>query len=224
MGINVGNDKATSGFGKIIKDEARKAGILILDDVFGLCVFPEDMPVRFAHMSASLTLSQGAEKFVNEFEKVSCLSPKLTEKLLLAFELYGASHFEISPRAQLLTLVSAIESMCTQSLESPILLEHVKKIMDITKGSLAEPEKTSFLSRLGTLKRESIKRSCKELVETYLGTSDVELFESCYNIRSNILHNGKPPENITMGDYIPKLDDLVSRLLIAITTSDRILT
>ncbi len=220
MGINIGNDKVTSGIGKFLKDKAKQDGILLLDDVLGLCVFTEETPVRFARISGTLTLLQSVEKFVDEFEKALCLSSKLTDKLLLAFELYGASHFEISLRAKLLTLVSTVESMSSQNLESPILLEHIKNLMDITRGALVEPEKTLLLSRLGGLKRISIKRSCKKLIETYLGTGEAELFESYYNIRSDILHTGESPKNIDIGVYVTKLDDLVSKLLMSIITLD----
>ena len=47
MGFDVGKDRATSGFGKSVRERARKMGVLLLNDVHGLSVFPKDMPVRF---------------------------------------------------------------------------------------------------------------------------------------------------------------------------------
>lgn len=44
-------------------------GVLLLDDVHGLCVFPEDMPVQFVSVSGSVVVGPSAAIFIEEFGK-----------------------------------------------------------------------------------------------------------------------------------------------------------
>ena len=219
-GFDVGKDKATSGVGKVVKERAREMGIRLLDDVHGLSVFPEDMPVRFISARARLTVSRPPTRFVEEFRKAYEMSPEFSDKQSLAVELYSAAQFESSLRARFLTLVIAVECLSSQEEQSQLVLDHVKELMELTKSSFEGPEKGRILSRLGELTKESISKSCKEFVARYLGPEAADLFNECYDARGKIVHDGEPPEGFDLGSYANKLDELVSQLLIAVVTSD----
>lgn len=216
MGVDCGRDKSTSGFGKVVKDYAKEQGILLLNNVHGLSVYPDGMHVRFGGMKASVTIGRTSAKFTEEFIRAYELSLNFTDKLSLAFELYGASHFEASLRAKLLSLISVVESICVQDKHSKAVLKHLDNLINMTKDSLDDPEKDNIISRLGFLKRESISSACKKLVADNLEEEEVRQFESLYNVRSRILHDGRAPEDVDLGIEVPKLDKIVSKLLIKI--------
>jgi len=218
-GFDVGKDKATSGVGKVVRERAREMGIRLLDDVHGLSVFPEDKPVRFVSVSASVVIGKPATRFVKDFGKAYEISPEFTDKQLLAFELYSAAQFESSLRARFLALVIAVECLSSQAEQPQHVLDHVKELMRLTKESLEGPERKALIEGLGRLKTESISKSCRKLIDQYLGPDAVKLFKRCYDARSKIVHDGKPPDSFDLGSYTPKLDELVSQLLIAVVTS-----
>jgi len=219
-GFDVGKDKATSGVGRVVKERAREMGIRLLDDVHGLSVFPEDKPVRFVCVSASVVIGKPATRFVEEFRKAYEISPEFTDKQSLAFELYSTAQFESSLRARFLTLVIAVECLSSQAEQPQHVLDHLKELMRLTKESLEGPERKDIVEGLGRLKRESISKSCTKLVDQYLGPDAVKLFTRCYNARSKIVHDGEPSEGFDLGSYANRLDELVSQLLIAVVTSD----
>ena len=89
IGINPGKDQPTSQAGQIVKERAKQKGIRLLDDVHGLSVFPEDLPVRFISLRARLLVEQPADRFVDAFRRAFEPPPKLSRKQTLALELYA---------------------------------------------------------------------------------------------------------------------------------------
>lgn len=218
-GFDVGKDKARSGVGKVVKERAREIGVRLLDDVHGLSVFPEDRPVLVFSVSASAVIGKPATRFVEEFGKAYEMSPEFSPKQSLALELYNASKFELSLRARFLTPVIAVECLSTQEEQPRHVLDHVKELVALTKKSFKGPEKGRILSHLGELKKESISKSCRDLVGKHLGAEVAKLFKKCYDTRGKIVHDGEPPEGFDLGHYVEELDKIVSQLLIAVVTS-----
>jgi hypothetical protein len=219
MGIDVGKDKSASVIGRSLREGAKYEGVLLLDDIHGLCVFPEDLPVRFVSISASVEIGQSAGKFVEEFLKAYELSPEFSSKQSLALELYSLSHFESSLRARFLTLISSVECLSSPEQKGESVIAHLDNLIDMTKQSLQCPETDSIISQLGDLKKESISSSCRKLIARYLGQDAAKLFNNCYDIRSKLVHKGDAPEGINLGVYTPQLDELVSQLIVAAVTN-----
>lgn len=223
MGIDVGKDKARGGITKYGKEWLKKTtGIkeetLLLNDIHGLCVYPEEkgVDVRFVSIGFKVHLGQSSTKFVEEFKKAYKLSPKLTDKQSLALELYNTSHFESSLRARFLTLVTAIECLCVRATRPKTVLDFLKKLIDTTEGAdLEPPERKSLIDGLKNLKTESVRKSCLQLAEKHLGGDAMSLFQECYSIRGGLAHDGKCPGGADIGTYTPKLDKLVSQLILA---------
>lgn len=216
MGVDCGKDKSSSGIGKIIKDKLKEQGILLLDNVHGLSAYPEDKIVRFGGISAAVTIGRPSEKFAEDFKKAYEVSLNFSDKLSLSFELYGASHFEKSLRAKFLSLITAIESLCEQENNSEAAVRHIEDLINQTISNFHGPEKESIINRLGQLKKESISRACKKTVADNLESEDVAQFEYLYNVRSRMLHDGRTPKGVDLGTEVPKLDKIVSKLLIKV--------
>lgn len=216
MGVDVGKDRATSWVGKVLRDQAMEHGIRLLNDIHGLVVFPDDMPVNFARGSAKVTIGRPPEKFTEALIHGYELAPSLDQKIILALEMYSESHFESSLRARFLTLVTAIEVLADQEeLDEEVRL-HIDNLIEETKRSIIPFGKKELQSRLGHLKRESIASACKRLVTIYLDDESAVQFTKYYSIRGEILHDGVIPEDVDLGSEVPKLDKMISQLLLAI--------
>lgn len=216
IGIDCGKDKSRSAVAKFIKDRAKELGWLLLDNVHGLSVYQDDLPVRIFGANASLTTGKTSARFTEEFKKAYELSLNFSDKLLLAFELYGASHFEISIRARFVSLITAIESICVQGNHSVTVLNYLDELIKFTNANFDDPEKNNIVNGLARLKIESVISACKKIVAANLGVDAAKQFAKLYNIRSRILHDGRTPEGVDLDTEVPKLDKMVSDLLLRI--------
>jgi hypothetical protein len=219
IGIDVGQDKATSHVGKIVRDSYKEAGIRLLDDVHGLSVFPEDLPVRFFSMSGTVILGHPGEGFVSRFREAFQSAPELSDRQTLSLQLYAASKFEASLRARFVTLVSGVEALAERELEDPQIVDQVNRLIQATRQELEPPARHLLASRLGELRYWSISRACKELVARHLGSEEAGVFDSAYDVRSKILHEGRVPAGTDLGRDCTTLDRLVSDLLLTICTT-----
>ena len=127
-------------------------------------------------------------------------------KLKLAIELYAAFRFELSENAQLLTLVSSLESLLPDveidASAKTALAEATKTIKSVrdnhASGSSEWTLINKLLSRVADLKRQSIGTTLRDyasgIVSRYpeLGQPiDIEKkLTQAYSVRSHLLHEG----------------------------------
>lgn len=150
MGFNVGEDKASSIFGKPYKEKARELGFRIIDDVHGLCVYPDDLPMRVVKGESSSKLYVSPLRFISIFKKIYEKMPNLSDKQTLALELYNLSFFESSERARFLTLISIIECLSFPEKCSDALLNHLEYLVKISKNADLNSYDKNYL--LGSLR------------------------------------------------------------------------
>ena len=153
IGIDAGKDKSSSQLGDHVKDTIFEAqGVKIIDNVHGVSAYSEEYPVQtFSISGLGLVNPHSVEDFVyvliSQYAK-----PTLSEKEVLALELYGASHFEKSARARFLTLVLAVEALLqpkARDQQSKILVDSF--IQQTKISSLSEAEKQSFVGSLNSV-------------------------------------------------------------------------
>ena len=228
VGVDLGDDKPHGGASEYLKKLVmEESGIRLLDDPHGLVVYEEDVlhPTRFTSVSGELQVGRPISAFADYFLQAMNMDLCLTDKETLAFELYGLSHFESAPRARFVTLISAIETILDTKQRNAEALKHVERLIEFTrKSGLSLPERDSLSTSLGQLKRESISKAGRDLVGTLLesnkygGEQAKDFFQHCYNIRSALLHRGKPSDDsVNLGLLVVQLDHLVADLLVAIT-------
>ena len=214
IGIDVGKDKTNFYLGKIVKEKAKESGYCLIEDIHGLCVYPEDMPIKFVSGGVSVNIGTPDSMFIKEMiNAFSLINDNFQEKQHLSLELYNLSHFESSLRTQLLILVSAVECLVNRGPKSNDIINYINELIECTKKNYEGSEKDGLVSRLGELKRDSISESCNKLVEDYLGKESMKFLNKCYEIRSKISHEGKIPKEVDLGIDVPELDKLVSQLI-----------
>jgi hypothetical protein len=150
------------------------------------------------------------------------------DKLKLAIELFAAYRFELSNNAQLITLVTALESLLPD-MEVPACSKAVlAQSKDLVKASRDQHPKDStewrainhLLSRIGSLKTEAIGTALRHHVSSVLlrhpdfgdsGEVSIKLRE-VYSVRSTLLHEGRSAEQ-EVGMCLSFLRKFVPRLL-----------
>lgn len=199
MGIDLGKDVASSFLSNDIKNRIlEEHETRVLDDVHGLCVFPEDKPTRFIGASGIALLNpRDIDYFSNELNRIISIPKELSAKVRMAMELLSFSYFEKHTRSRFLTLVLSAESLLTPDERSEKSKKHVNGLIEQTKKStLSESERSSIIGSLSWLRTESISRSLMKMAETYLsgrtyGKLDAkEFITRCYEARSQLVHNG----------------------------------
>lgn len=195
----------------------------VRNDVHGVDIYEHKDGMVFVRMNAQFTLGKDPTTFVGQFSETFGQHPVLTEKQLLAFELYCASFFDVSLRSRLITLVTSIEAVLELAERSELDKDIVENMSELVRrsGMLAET-KESFMGSLQWLKYESIRQGGRKLVKRLLGSRDYRgmsaerFFIYCYDLRSQILHTGKPEKaSIDLLNVTNTLQEFVSALLIA---------
>jgi len=86
-------------------------------------------------------------------------------------------------------LISAIESISELKARAPQAVEHVEKLIELTRASgLTNSEVSSLVDSLGYLRQESISRTGRELVDKVLhgkkygGRTAKRFFHDCYAV------------------------------------------
>lgn len=197
IGANCGQDKISARLAPFLKDKAKaEHGITLHDDVHGLFVYPDTGADRFFGLKAEMTVGRSAERFLKSFQNFAEQAPLFTERQYIALELINSSHFELTGRARLLTLVTAMEVMCEAKESSGPIKDIVSVAMKAVAAQAIGRERDIVLSRISEIKKESIKGACKSSVGALLGEEAAEKFGRLYDVRSEIVHGGKYVEEV----------------------------
>lgn len=215
LGIDVGKDDSKMLMDITIyqfKEKVRNC----LSDVHGLSVYKVEPSLSFISVHGNVTIGVPANTFDVVLSKA--INVNLSEKHLLALELYNMSRFESSLRARLITLVTAVESMIKRQEIAPAMLCHIEKLIQYSLESdeplLSADQKRSIIKNLEDLKKESIARACRQFVKRHMGNEAKEFVHEAYDIRSRMLHDGLIPVGVNLGQFVPKLDNLVSQVIV----------
>ena len=225
-GVDVGDDTAKAVVTQTYIDLYwEEHGVRLLNELHGLQVYEEDpgLPTQFVAASVEPKVLKSTEDFERHFREAVDRRLELDEKATLAFELYGLSHFEAAERARFLTLISAVETASESKRRGPETVAHVERMIELTRGSgLSKAEIASIVGSLEWLRQESISKSCRDFVETFLGAeqyggkSAKKFFQDCYTVRSQMVHSGKASDGtLAFNTLVAELDRLVANLLTA---------
>lgn len=223
-GVDVGDDTSKAVVTQAYIDLYREEqGVRLLNELHGLQVYEEDpeLPTQFVAASVEPKVLKSTEDFARHFREAVDRRLEIDEKATLAFELYGLSHFEAAERARLLTLISAIEAASEAKPRGPEAVAHVERMIELTRASeLPNAEIASMVGSLEWLRQESISKTCRDFVETFLGGGQYggkpakKFFQDCYAVRSKLVHSGKPSEkDLNFGILVAELDRMVADLL-----------
>jgi hypothetical protein len=137
---------------------------------------------------------QGLEVGISSSFAVEALCDKL---VALACKLYADSFFERSSEARFITLIGALEVLKDKdsvSTETEQLVEGW--LRDVKLSKIPEPELKSLRGQLNRMKQLSIGRGIGGVVGRHLGDDRAREVQILYGIRSTLVHEGKPPDDL----------------------------
>jgi hypothetical protein len=193
----------------------------LLDDPLGLIVYDDPGNTRFARFGpARAIIGRPLDRFLSALRESLAAAQRLTDRELLALEVYSASKFEHSLRARFLTLITVVEILADRRSRSDRALELVASFDEAVKGSdLDVNERDQLLGGLRDLRNESIGGACRRLVADRLGSDAAKEFKSWYAARSDLVHAGRT--ELDLPTTIERVERLVAQLLV---TSTRVAT
>ena len=213
-------------------------------DADKVAVIPEHRSIwRFESGRPALLLGHKIERFA---ELIAASAPPRAvsldsefPRLKLAIELYNSCAFDLPPNAQLITLVSALESITPDTAISPEAADCLDEAVSTLKtarnqeqrGTEAYRELDNLVNRAGLLKRQSIGSELRALVLPIVEqTTALQEFgdvasklRNAYQMRSTLLHNGTADSSQTE-ESLAFLKEFVRALLIELLDRNSIAT
>ena len=230
LGIDFGDGKQKS----VVTNEGlampqKQYGYPLRNDMHGIDVYEHVEKLRFVKFDAKETVGKYPPKLIDTFQREYLNSRQLTEKQLLASEIYASSFFDVSARSRFITLVTAIEALLEPLKRSDEVQALVTELKATTQqqSMIDEPTKASIVGSLGRVRYQSIGQAGRTLARRLLpdeffdGQSSVDFFTRCYDLRSQILHRGTiPEESVDIGQLANVMETFVAHLLIAVLNSE----
>jgi len=229
LGMDFGDGKQKSFVTKeYLAILQKQYGCPVKNDVHGIDVYEHVENLRFVSMNAKGTVGKYPPKLIDTFQREYLNSRQLTEKKVLASEIYASSFFDVSARSRFITLVTAIEALLEPLKRSDEVQALVAELEATTQQSMIdEPTKASIIGSLERVRDQSISQAGRTLARRLLpdeffdGQSSVDFFTRCYNLRSRILHHGTiPKESVDIGRLANVMETFVAHLLIAVLNSE----
>jgi len=224
LGIDFGDGKQRS----IVTNEGlamleKQYGCPFRTDIHGIDVYEQIDKLQFAKFSANARVDKNPQNLIKTFCHEYVNSRELTEKQILASEIYAGSFFDVAPRSRFITLVTAVEALLEPLKRSEAVQTLVEDFRSATHSSnIDEATKRSIMGSLQWLRYESIGQAGRALArrlipnDIFNGQSSDNFFTQCYNLRSQIMHRGAiEDESVDIFDLANTMELFVSRLLLA---------
>ncbi len=229
VGIDFGDGKQRSMVTKAgLAMLQEQYGVPCRNDIHGIDVYEHVENLRFVSVEGKETVGKYPPRLVSTFQREYLSSRQLTEKQVLASEIYASSFFDTSARSRFITLVTAVEALLEPPKHSDEVQTLVAEFEAATRQStIDESTKESIIGSLGRIRYQSIMQAGRTLVrrlipsERFDGQSSADFFARCYDRRSKLLHQGTiAGELVDMRDLANTMENFVARLLLAALNSE----
>jgi len=219
LGIDFGDGRQRGGITEFFR---KQLPFPVRNDIHGIDVYERVDNLKFFAMNGDLQLETHLGTLVQTFEREFVGNRHLTDKQILASEIYSASFFDSSPRSRFITLVTAVEALIKLARRPEPVQMLVAEMESMTRASaLDAPTKDGIVSSLQWIKDESIGESGRALSHRLLpdrqydGLPSWDFFKRCYNLRSQIMHSGRVKDtSVDMLSLANTMERFVSELLL----------
>jgi hypothetical protein len=190
-GIDLGDDKSTSYFAPEIVDAIeRELGVQMRLDVHGLDVWNNDPPALFMESSATGTVLQPIEKFVENLTRAMRAEAVHDDHQEHALRLLTAAGMSSEPLAATVLAIAAVEFLGQRDARwtagQAVFLKRLAS--EIEAGELTETEAGEVRDTIAKLHRLSLRQGVLRLIER-LGLNDLKgEWDAIYGIRSDVVH------------------------------------
>lgn len=194
----------------------------IRNDRLGIDVYESNRDLLFASREVTMALGKHVDTFVEQVCQQIDQPIPLNEKQIVAAELFSASFFDVPFRSRFITLVTAIEALLVPQRRSDALQSFIDGTkQDLEGRKIDEATKKVLMGSLERLRSDSIGQTGKSLCQRLLpdkeydGRSAGKFFKYCYDLRSEIVHSGKPKDAVDLLRLSNACQAFVGDLLLA---------
>jgi hypothetical protein len=206
----------------------KQYGCPVRNDIHGIDVYEHVEKTRFAHVHGKGTVGKHPPKLVDTFRREYLHTRHLTEKQVLAGEIYASSFFDVSSRSRFITLVTAVEALLEPLEHCDEVIALVEELKGKTQRSTIDQSiKNSIIGSLERLRHQSIGLAGRSLADRLLPDevfdeqSSADFFTCCYEWRSQLLHTGTiARESVDIWHVANLTEGFVSRLLLSVLNSE----
>jgi len=191
-------------------------------DRHGIDVYETRDNLGFLNIGFEAGIQKNPQAFVDTFQREFPAKRHITEKQMLASEIYASSFFDVSQRSRFITLVTAVEALLDSSKRDEDVQTLVDEFVHLTKESGIDCSiRKSICGSLNWIRYESIGRTGRTLVnqllpgQAYAGMPASQFFAKAYSLRSTIVHTGAPEDGVDMLEMANAMEEFVARLVLA---------
>jgi len=194
LGIDLGDDKATSDFSQEIKDALARQGTRLLPDVHGAQVYQREGNERVLSISATGYASHDPDR-LSEAVNVA-MEEKLepVPKLAAAIEMIALSMMAREPLAEAALCLAAVEMVALRDPWSTNQHALIERLIEVaTAATDLATEEAIEVGEAVKKVHKSIRQGIKGLILDTLGMQPAEWkeFDRVYSLRSTIFHSTK---------------------------------
>ncbi len=202
VGVDLGDGKLRAVLTNHgIKYLERELGAPVRNDVHGIDVYPRQEGLVFVASNFKVTLAKTSKDFAETLAAQFASPLPLSDKQVVAAELFCSSFFDVSLRSRLITLISAVEALLDPAVRPPEAAAVVETLEETVRAAdLDDGTRAAMLTSLQRLRNDSIGQTGRSLSDRllagkeYLSRSPSRFFRFCYDLRSQIVHNGRPSD------------------------------
>ncbi len=198
LGIRVPIDNTRSG---ALSNDAKQSmrdefGIVVMDCVSGLTIFPDDGKHREIALSTDMDAhSSGSGHIVDALEQLWPIDVKFNEQTEVAVDIINSSTIEPSPRARFLLTYFALEQLVKRKKRNKKARQLLKDFQQaVSDSDLDERETASLIGALAQLNEQSFSSALMNFAEkvrkpTQIGDLSVKkFFSKCIDTRHRLAH------------------------------------
>lgn len=218
IGVDVGEDKATSRAAPRVKDAIlEKHGVSLLDNVHGLMLYPDTPTPRVLSAEGTGTVHVSPDTFLGALAQAFDDEVAVPKELEVPIELYCASCMEPSPVAQLILAVSAIEAVLGDESERPSRPSVELELLALARQTVEQAKadrnsRNAVLGSLDKLGKAGVRRAGRKFVNTHLPGEGATCIE-VYDYRGRIAHRHKRPDRAQAAAMAHTAQRLASELI-----------
>lgn len=191
VGIDAGENRATSSFGLIVANAIAEQGGKLLPNVHGLFIYEREGNERFLNVNAIGTVTIDPALLFSEMASSIYEIGDLGEREKTALTLIALSKIAREPLAEAVLCIAAMELLSSDAPWTPAQLKLLAKLQTqaFESSELPQDEAQEVADVLQHVFRSSIRQSIKRKM-TALGLTETawRSFDDIYSLRSGIFH------------------------------------
>lgn len=195
LGIDAGDDRASTGLGKKLIDDLADKGIALKPNVHGIEVYLRRGNEQFISFSANATVHMQAKAFSAEIKAAFSEIERVGDRERSALELMALANIASHPLARASLSLAAVELLSSGGGWTDPQKQLLKRLQQeaLNDSSLPPAEAALVGDSIGRAFRLSIRQSVKaKMAELGLSEEDWREFDGVYGLRSKVFHGGLP--------------------------------